>query len=121
MLNFRYLFSVGECGYFCVRKIVGKCKIENKKYMSLYEIKDNLNKKGYWCEGRLIDAINGVVGQCVSIVKKGKFNYHYVIIKRVTNKYVHIYDPLFLGVKRVKKERFIKKWIKICLFYEKIC
>lgn len=119
MINFRYLFHPSSCGYYCLKKVIKKRKIKRKSYMSLYEIKEELIKNNYYCFCYRVGNIESVKEECFTLLNT-KTNFHYVIIKRVYDKFVYLYDPLFLTNRRIKKDRFIRKWSKICLFYKKI-
>ena len=87
--------------------------------MSLYEIKKELVKQNYSCLCFKIKDVNNIKNCCVTLMNV-KERYHYVIIKKVENECIFIYDPLFLCTRRVKINKFIKKWSGICLFYKKI-
>lgn len=120
MLNFKYLFHPSSCGYYCLKKVIKKVDFKRKGYMSLYEIKEELMKNNYYCFCCRVKRLGDVKGECFTLINN-KTNLHYVIIKRINCKFVYFYDPLFLINRRVKKDKFIKKWSRICLFYTKIC
>lgn len=119
MINLSYLFHPSSCGYYCLKKIVKKGRFKRGGYMSLYEIKCELIKNNYYCFCCRVKDLDNVKGECFTLLNT-KTNFHYVIIKRINNHFVYFYDPLFLGVRRIKKDKFIRKWSKICLFYKKI-
>ena len=119
MINFSYLFRPSTCGYYCLRHITKKIKFINKKYMSLYEMKDALLKFNIYCFCCRVKSLENVKRECVTLMFT-KTNFHYIVIKQVTCSHVYFYDPLFLLVRKMKKDRFLKKWSKICLFYIKI-
>ena len=66
-----------------------------------------------------VKSLENVKRECVTLMFT-KTNFHYIVIKQVTCSHVYFYDPLFLFVRKMKKDRFLKKWSKICLFYIKI-
>lgn len=119
MINLSYLFHPSSCGYYCLRKIIKKANIKRCAYMSLYEIKEELLKNNYYCFCCRVRELGAFKGSCITLLNT-KTNFHYVIIERVNDMFVYFYDPLFLINRRVKKDKFIKKWSKICLFYRKI-
>ena len=119
MINLKYIFHPSSCGYYCLKKVLNKTKIKRNGYMSLYEIKEELIKNYYYCFCCRVKGLVNVKSECFTLINT-KTNFHYVIVKRITDKYVYLYYPLFLINRRVKKDKFIRKWSKICLFYRKI-
>lgn len=119
MLNLWFVLSPGSCGYFCLKHVLKK-KIKIEKYISMYDVKKILNDNGRYCSGVKIKSVEYIKRECITLVKSGKKSYHYVVIKRVSGDYVYFYDPLFLGIKRKKIDKFTLKWSHICLFYTKV-
>ena len=119
MINLLFVLMPGSCGYFCLKYII-KEKIDRDFYMSMYRIKEELIKYGYYCVGLKIKNIYEVRKECLSLIKSGKKSYHYIIIKKVTDKFVFYYDPLFVNIRKQKIEKFVGKWSNICLFYTKV-
>lgn len=119
MVNVKYIFHPSSCGYYCLKRVLGEKKIKRKKHMSLYELKENFLKNNWYCVCCRVDGLDSVNRECITLLST-KTNYHYVIIKKINGKFVYLYDPLFLFVRRVRKDKFMKKWSKICLFYIKI-
>ena len=124
MLNLRYVFSLLECGHFCIRYVLkndGK-KVNRgycRKLMSLGLVKRVL--KEYY---RRVDCY--VVNDIFSVVDKGKFitlikgrrdNLHYVVVVNVKGDYVYYYDPAYIGIRKSKVSRFVEKWSHYCCFY----
>lgn len=119
MFNFKFIFSPGSCGYFCLKKIV-KSKINKEFYINLYRAKVVLNDAGYYCICLKVRDINLIKKQCLSLVRSGRDELHYVIIKKVNKGCVYYYDPLYVFLRKEKINKFIKKWSNICLFYTKV-
>ena len=119
MINLMFVFMPGSCGYFCLKHILNK-RIDRSFYMSMYSIKEELVKYGYYCVGLKIKNISDIRRECLTLIKSGKKSYHYIVIKRVTNKFVFYYDPLFVNFRKKKIEKFVDKWSSICLFYTKV-
>lgn len=119
MLNLLFLFTPGRCGYFCLKYVL-KRRIKNEAYMSMYKIKEVLNKYGYYCVGMKLKNICDIKRGCITLIKSGKESYHYIVIKEVRNNFVFYYDPLFINVRKKKITKFIEKWSNICLFYTKV-
>lgn len=115
MINVYYLINFLECGHFCIRYFLKKDNKKNvvfysKQMMSLRLVR-NVFKEYYkeviWYKNASIDGINRRV---VSLIKVGKKFFHYIVIERVDDRYVYYYDPLFLFVRKKKKEKFVKNW-----------
>ena len=119
MVNLNYLFHPSSCGYYCLKKIIKKGDFKRKGFMNLYEIKEELIKNNFYCFCCRVKRLENIKEECFTLVST-KTNFHYVIIKRINDKFVYFYDPLFLVDRKVKKDKFIRKWSKICLFYKKI-
>jgi len=119
MINIGYVFHPSSCGYYCLRYIIKRCKIKRIGYMSLYDLKEVLLRYNYYCFCCRVKELNNIKSECISMINI-KNSYHYVVVKCVNDKYVWFYDPLFLFIRKVKKEKFIRKWSKICLFFRKI-
>lgn len=119
MLNLKFILSPGSCGYFCLRYITRK-KVSKDCYMSIYKIKEILNNHGYYCSCLKIYRIDDVYSECLTLIKSGKRENHFIVIKKIDNKFVYFYDPLYIGVRKKRKENFVKKWLRICLIYTKV-
>lgn len=119
MINLNYVFHFNCCGYYCLKYILKKEKINRVSYMSLYDLKCVLNKYDYSCYCFKVWCLDQVKKECITLVKN-KNSYHYVVIIEVKEKYVLVYDPLFLLLRKIKKDKFSEKWSKICLFYKRI-
>lgn len=119
MINLFYLFRFNTCGYYCLKYILKKVKVVNKKYMSLYEIGNILKSRGYFYNAYKNICLDEVKDECITLLKVNDFSYHYIVLKCVTLKYVYYYDPLFLFVRKKKRVKFEKKWFNTCLFYYK--
>lgn len=89
-------------------------------YISLYRIKEILMDNNYYCSCFNVRDIDEVKGECLTLIGNGESIMHYIIIKRIDCKYVYFYDPLFIGIRRWKKHKFVSKWSNICLFYIKV-
>ena len=87
--------------------------------MNLYNIKKILNENGYYCVCLKIYNIKDVYCECLTLIKTSKNN-HFVVIKKINENYVFFYDPLYVVIRKWKKERFIKRWVNICLIYTKV-
>ena len=120
MINLGYFFNFGSCGYYCLKHIIGKFKCDNKKYMSLYEVSEILKKNNYACISVRLSSVDDILFDCITLMRVNKLSYHYIILKKIKNKYIYYYDPLFLFVRRMKVSKFNKKWSKVCLFYTKV-
>lgn len=119
MINVKYLFHFNSCGYYCLKHISKNIKIKRKGYMSLFELKKILCDYNYSCLCFKVDDLKYIKDKCITLVKK-KNSYHYIIICKIFNNFVYVYDPLFLFVRKIKKDKFIKWWSGICLSYVKI-
>lgn len=119
MINLRFIFSIGSCGFFCLRKIVKK-RIKIERYISLDRIKTILNDNGYSCYCVRVNDINMIENECLSVIKNKDNSFHYVVIKGIVNNKICYYDPLFVNLRKVRISSFLKKWTNICLLYKKI-
>ena len=119
MLNLSFLLRPGSCGYFCLKYII-KEKIEFESYMSLFRIKKVLNDKGYYCTCIRINKLEDVEVPCLTLIKINKYNYHYVVLKKIKKNKIYFYDPLFILGRRNKTKYFANNWSGICLYYIKI-
>ena len=119
MINLRYVIHPASCGYFCLKHIICSRKFKRIGYMSLYDMKDVFTRNNYYCFCCRMKDLNNVKRECVTLINI-KNSCHYVVIKRISEKFVYVYDPLFLFERKLKKDKFMKKWSKICLFYRKI-
>ena len=118
MINLRYLLHPSSCGCFCLRYIMKK-RIKINGYMSLFEMKEEFVRNNYYCFCCRVKSLENIKCLCITLMKM-KNSFHYVIIINVDERFVYVYDPLFLFVRKVKKDKFMTKWSKICLFYRKI-
>lgn len=119
MINLNYVFHFSSCGYYCLKHVIGKCKIKRVGYMSLFDMKEILMKYNYYCYCVKVRDMSFIKGCCITLIKV-KNNFHYVVVKKIEKGYVYVYDPLFLFINKIKIDKFINKWSKICLFYKKI-
>lgn len=117
MININYLLHPSTCGYFCLKFILKKVKVINKRYMSLYEIGKILNANNYKYKAYKIKDIESIKDKCITLIKVNRISYHYVVVIRISDKYVYYYDPMFLFVRKKKIKKFISRWFNICLFY----
>lgn len=117
MINVNYLLHPSTCGYFCLKFILKKVKVIDKKYMSLYNIGKILNDNNYEYKAYKIKDIKSINNKCITLIKVNKISCHYVVILKISDKYVYYYDPLFLFVRKKKIKKFVSIWINICLFY----
>ncbi len=117
MINIKYLFHPSACGYFCLKYILKRVKVKDKKYMSLYDIGKILNENNYNYKAYKIRNIKSIKNECITLIKVNKLSYHYVIIKRISDSYVYYYDPLFLFIRKKKIKKFENIWFNVCLFY----
>ena len=115
MINFYYLINFLECGHFCIKYYLKKDKKKSvvfydKQMMSLRLVR-NVFKEYYkeviWYKNVNIDEVNF---RCISLIKVGKKYLHYIVIEKIKGDYVYYYDPLFLFLKKKRKNRFVKKW-----------
>jgi ABC-type bacteriocin/lantibiotic exporter with double-glycine peptidase domain len=124
MLNLFYVFNILECGHFCLKYILKKDGIKldveyDKKMMSMGLIKRVLEEyylvECYQCSN-LFFLPNR---RFLTLIKvRGKY-FHYVVVEKIENKQVFYYDPAFIGLRKIKKERFLKIWANYCCFYSK--
>ena len=119
MINLGYVFHSSSCGYFCLRHVLKGYKVKRLGYMSLFDLKEVFMKHNYYCYCCKVMDLSNIKRECITLISV-KNSFHYIVIKSVCNNYVYVYDPLFLFVRRVKREKFIKRWRRICLFYRKI-
>ena len=94
--------------------------LNNKKYLSLYDIGEVLKNNNYSCLCVRLNKINDILFECITLLKVNSSSYHYVVLKRMSEKYIYFYDPLFLFIRRIRIEQFERKWSKVCLFYTKV-
>lgn len=120
MFNINYLLNPSCCGYFCLKHILRGKKIKKSKLMSIYEISEILKEYSYYCICVRVNDIKNMVFDCLTLLKKKENVYHYIVVKNIKNNFVYIYDPLYLGIKKIRVDTFRKKWSHICLFYSKI-
>ncbi len=123
MINFYYLINFLECGHFCIKYYLKKDKkkvknVYDKTMMSLRLVR-NVLKEYYgdviWYKNVNLDEVNF---RCISLIKVGKKGLHYVVIEKVRDGYVYFYDPLFIFLRKMKKERFKEKWSNlVCKCY----
>ena len=116
MFNFHFLLNPGSCGYFCLRFVLRK-NIKKEFYLSLFEVKEILNRHSYYCYCVKIEKLSDVKNKCFTLIFNSKKEFHYVVIVKVDSDYVYYYDPLFVFVRKQRIEEFIKRWSNICLFY----
>ena len=119
MFNLRFILNPGSCGWFCLRFILKK-NIKKKFYLSFYDMKSILNEEGYYCSCLRVKNLENIKGRCVSLIKNGEKEFHFVIILKVIKGVVYFYDPLYVGVRKKSVDSFSKKWMFMCLFYCKI-
>ena len=119
MFNLRFIFSVGSCGFFCLRRIMKK-SVNCERYISLDKIKNILNANGYSCYCVKVRDIKAINRECLSVLKNRDNSFHYIVIVSVSDNRVIYYDPLFVNLRKVKISSFLKKWANICLLYKKI-
>lgn len=124
MINFCYLFRFLECGNFCIRYILRKEKLKkkvryNKQMMSIGLIKRVLKEYFLFVECYKAKNIEDLrkCGRFITMISFGKKRLHYVVVEKIVGDYVFYYDPMFLFLKKSKKEEFYKKWNKICCIY----
>ena len=121
-MNLYYLVNFLECGHFCIKYVLKKEKKKktctyNKSMMNLLLIQNVLKEYFSYVVWYKKINIDEIKFRCVSLIKVREKYYHYIVIERVNNEYVFYYDPLFLFIRRVKKEKFIKKWTNIACLY----
>ena len=47
-----------------------------------------------------------------------KYN-HYIVVEKIKNNRIFYYDPLFIGIRKMKLDKFEKVWVKCCCFIKK--
>ena len=119
LVNLRFIFNPGSCGYFCLRYILKK-QIKKESYMSLWRVKEILSNDNYYCSCLRLETIYDLKRECLTLINTGGNSKHYVVIKKVAKNKIWYYDPLFLFLRKKKIGRFVKKWSNICLFYTKV-
>ena len=126
MLNFWYLLHFLECGHFCINYVlktegIRKRVVYSRAMMSLGLVKRVLLE--YFREVKCIECGNLNLlrnEKFITLLRYGKRYYHYVVVVSLDKNYVCYYDPMFLGVRRKKVNRFVKSWSGYCcLFKEK--
>jgi len=88
--------------------------------MNLYKIKEILMDNGYYCTCLYVNEVNCIFDECVSLIKGNKKDMHYVVVKKISSKYVYFYDPLFVQIRIMKIDKFRERWSNICLVYTKV-
>ena len=126
MINLLYIFKMFECGHFCIKYILRKDKIRgdweySKSFMTLSLICKVMSKYYEKVECYKIEDLDYLIdkSRCISLLDFGKNRYHYIVIEKVNLRHVYYYDPMFLLLKKVKKDRFLKRWSHYCCFYQK--
>lgn len=120
MINFGYLLRKGSCGYYCLKHILKRVKCCEKRYLSLYKISEILKNNSYGCVSVRLNNVDDILFECLTLLKVNSISYHYVVLKRIKGKNIYYYDPLFLFVRKMKVNKFEKRWGKVCLFYTKV-
>lgn len=120
MINLGYILRFGSCGGYCLKYICKRRKYLKYRYLSLYSVSEFLVKEGYCCSCVRVNSVKDILFECVTLIRVNEISYHYIILKRISDKYVYYYDPLFLFEKKCKINKFINKWAKVCLFYTKV-
>ena len=125
MINLIYIFKFLECGKFCINYVLKKEKIKRRvKYngvmMSLGLIKRVM--KEYFDKVGCYELDKNKLpnkSRFITLLKYGHNYMHYVVVEKIENDLVYYYDPLFITLRKKKKEKFIKKWSGYCCFFSK--
>ena len=118
MINFYYVINFLECGHFAIKYFLKKDKKKAKvcydtKMMSLRLTRNALKeyyKEVIWYKNVNVDEVNS---RCISLIKVGKKYFHYIVIEKVVGNKVYYYDPLFIGLRKKNKKKFLKRWSKL--------
>ena len=124
MINLLYIFRFLECGHFCIRYILRKEKVKkkveyHKQMMSMGLVKRVLSEYFSFVECYVAKSLEDLkkCGRFITMINLRKNKLHYVVIEKVENDYVYYYDPIFIFLRKLKKDKFNKKWCKYCCIY----
>lgn len=124
MVNIRYLFHIFECGHFCVKRVLKMDRIKlnvsyNRQMMSLGLISRVLKEYYQAVECYHVSDIIQVKQKCITLLNFGQSKFHYVVIEKIRHSHVYYYDPFFVLKRKVKINKFVKKWTGYCCFFSK--
>ncbi len=124
MINLFYIINFLECGHFCVLYILKKEKKKKKvsytkEMMSMGLIKRVLMEYFSFVECYVAKELEDLkkCSRFITLIHLRKKRMHYVVVERFDNDYVYYYDPLFIYLKKMKKDKFKEKWTKYCCIY----
>lgn len=126
MLNLYYLCRYLECGHFCIKYVLKKDHIKsnvsyNGQLMSLGLVSRVLKEYYQNVNCYKVDNLEIIksFSRCITLIKVRKKFFHYVVIEKIDNDFVFYYDPAFLFLKKVKIDKFYKKWSNYCCIFRK--
>lgn len=125
MINLWYVINFLQCGHFCVKYVLkkngeNKSLVYEKNMMSLGLIRRILKEYYKECECYLVGDLNDIKDEknVITLIKVRNKFLHYIVILNVNERNVFFYDPLFLNKRKMKVEKFEKKWSKYCCIYK---
>ncbi len=83
-----------------------------------YNLIKTAEKYGFSAVGKKIKDLNQdiILPAIAHIISKKGLN-HFLVIYKITNKYIYVMDPA-KGYKKIKREEFIKEWTNIILIFK---
>lgn len=121
--------DIRDCGICCLESIIkyykGYIPLEtlrldtktNTNGTTAYNLIKTAQKYGFNAIGQKINKLDSLILPAIAHIITGKGLNHFVVIYKVTNKYVYIMDPA-KGYQKVKKEDFIAEWTNIILIFK---
>lgn len=126
MINLYYLIKCLECGHFCIRYLLKKDNIKpnvvyDKQLMSLGLVKRVLKEYYLDVEWYVASDIKEIKDKFrfITLIKIRENCYHYIVVEKIDSDSIYYYNPLYIGLKRSKISKFMKKWSHYCCFFEK--
>lgn len=125
-MNIWYFFKIFECGHFCINYMLKKDKIKNtldynKQFMSLglvcRVLKEYYNEVNCYHVDNVFKLMNKK--RFITLITINKHAYHYVVVENIENNKIYYYDPAFLFIRKVRIEKFVKRWSGYCCFVKK--
>ena len=90
----------------------------NNNGTTAYNLIKTAQKYGFNALGKKIKDLNDhIILPAIAHIITTKGLNHFVVIYKITNKYIYIMDPA-IGYKKIKKEDFLKEWTNIILIFK---
>ena len=126
MINILYLFNIFECGHYCIKYILRKDKIKlnlnyHRQFMNLNLVCKVLRHYYLKVECYRVNNVKNLLGtkRVLTLIQIAKKYNHYIVVEKIKNNKIYYYDPLFIGVRKMKLDKFEKVWVKCCCFIGK--